>query len=154
MQKRIATIVLGVLSIPALGGVAYAASHSVSDTPSPQVVIPASARSSVNGADDVTQGTTTANTSARDRGTDDTTRSTVATGGTQATSPAHGDDPATHDVGDDHGGANVTAVTTTPNTVAGDDGPNHDAGDDHGNRGPSSNSGRSSSSDDSGRSGS
>ncbi|MDQ1393824.1 MAG: hypothetical protein QOF30_2801, partial [Acidimicrobiaceae bacterium] len=75
MKKRIVCLALGVLAIPTLGGVAYAAAHSVSDRPAPQVIIPASSNSSVGG------------------------------GGA--------DDPATHDLADDHGGTAVPGATST-----------------------------------------
>lgn len=145
MHRRLATIAVGALSIPALGLAAYGAAHAVSDTPAPQVVIPASFHSS-NGADDRT--------------------------GHDPTTVAGNDEPVGHDANDDHG-VDPTTSTSTPRSVPvttqttiheANDGPGHDAGDDHGNdattsttrattsttkednRGPSQNSGPSSSS--------
>jgi hypothetical protein len=139
-------IALGMFSIPALGGVAYAASHSVSDSPTPEVVIPAGAKVAPSVSDDP--------------GQPNTTRSTPTPASVVSTTPTRrgGDDPATHDVGDDRGGVTtgntVTSIDdttsntiddhggddTTSNTIDdhGDDGATHDVGDDHGG-----NSGRS-----------
>jgi hypothetical protein len=136
MQKRIAMIALGVLTIPALGGIAYAASHSVSDSPAPKVVIPASPRAATVRSDEPA-GHDAGDNSGRGRGAGDhATTSTTATPPTTAVriAPRRNDDPATHDVGDDHGG-----TTATP-TVS-DDGPGHDVGDDHGDQSSNSGSG-------------
>jgi hypothetical protein len=126
MKKRIATIAVGLLSVPVLGGIAYGAAHAVSATPAPQQIFPVSS-SKPAGADDPVN---------HDAGDD------------------HGvDDPATHDVGDDHGG--VTTTTSAPSTTATtlhdagddhgvDDPATHDVGDDHSGNGSgrSDNSGR------------
>src|SRR5262249_31646452 len=98
---------LGILSIPALGALAYGAAHSVSDNPKPQVVIPASPIR--------------------------LPADTPATGGNgehRGSVPSAPPDanPATHDVGDDRGSKPTTPATTHPddNLAA------HDVGDDHG----------------------
>jgi hypothetical protein len=94
-SRPFATFALVAASLVLVGGVAYAAVQSVDSTPTPQVVIPAASSS-----DDASP---TANPSPSDDG-------------------RHGaDDPADHDVNDDHGG------------LTGDDDPaTHDVGDDHG----------------------
>jgi hypothetical protein len=136
MKKRLVTVVFTMLSIPALGGVAYAASQSVSDSPRPQVIIPASAAHS--------PGDNPATHDGRDdHGIDTATSTTVSPPGAPAkhdvrddngvdavtgTSVATDDNPATHDVGDDNG---VDAVTGT--SVPSNDNPaTHDVGDDNG----------------------
>jgi hypothetical protein len=134
VQKRFVTLALGVLSIPMLGGVAYAAAHSISDRPSPQVVIPASSRTSAGGADDPAS-----HEANHAQGTDDSGNHLARTTATTAVNPPTraSDDGPNHDVGDDHGGAATAGPTTT---VAG-----HDVGDDHGGSSGSSSSGSGSS---------
>lgn len=113
MFKRPLSLAIIAISVPLFGGVAYAATQSVSNTPNPQVVIPTTpttddhggARTSTPGRDD----------SATHDANDDK--------GGLTTTVTVGDDPATHDVGDDHGG------TTAP---TGDDPATHDATADHG----------------------
>ena len=101
-----------VLALPALGTVAYAAAHAVSNNPAPQRVIPIDTRSRVEDSTDTTDLRGPEAEPGDDRGDDN-----VTTRATSPTVPA-----ATHDAGDDHGGA----------TTVSDDGPNHDLGDDHG----------------------
>jgi hypothetical protein len=119
MKKRIVSLALGVLAIPTLGSVAYAAAHSVSDRPAAQVIIPASSSSSLRaaGADDP---------ATHDLGDD---RGGTTIPGTTGTTVVG------HDVGDDHGGTTIPGTTGT--TVAG-----HDVGDDHGGASNSGSSGR------------
>jgi hypothetical protein len=159
MNKRLITMALGVLSVPALGGLAYGAAHSVSDNPRPQVVIPASTSRSaddpathdVNDDHGVDVTTSTTNTTVSD---DNPATHDVGDDGV--------DNPATHDVGDDDGGR--TTPTTVSNSGPGssnsgpgsvssgsgsDDPATHDVGDDHGGT-----SGSSSGSSGSGSSGS
>src|SRR3954468_12038956 len=95
-SPRILTITLGTASLLAVGGVAFAVVQSVDASPAPQVVIPTS-----------------------------TVHSATAEPGDDRGSARHGaDDPAAHDIGDDHG-------STT--TVGGNDDPaTHDIGDDRG----------------------
>jgi hypothetical protein len=122
MHKRLVSIALGALSIPALGFGAYAAAHAVSDTPAPQVIIPAGFHPSdltndpighdvndVPGADDPV------GHDANDNRLPASAASTTAPRNvpvTTATTEAHHDDGADHDAADH-------------------DAPNHDAGDDH-----------------------
>src|ERR1700722_11361038 len=49
LARRLATVALGTLAFPALGLVAYVAAHTVSDTPQPQVILPADAHPSSSG---------------------------------------------------------------------------------------------------------
>jgi hypothetical protein len=96
-SPRILTVTLGTASLLAVSGVAFAVVQSVDTSPAPQVVIPTSTvHSATPRPSDDHAGTTSAGTS--------------------------DDNPATHDVGDDHGGA----------TVGSDDPATHDAGDDRG----------------------
>ena len=108
MKKRLFTVALGMLSIPAMGGVAYAAVHSVPESPKPQMVIPASPIS------------TGGSPATHDVG-DDRRVAPAA-----STTAAPRDDPASHEVGDDRKVAPVTG------TKAGsDDNPaTHEVGDD------------------------
>jgi hypothetical protein len=50
MHKRLVTVALSTLSIPALGLAAFISAHSVSETPAPQVIIPSTSPSSTGGA--------------------------------------------------------------------------------------------------------
>lgn len=108
MFKRPLSIALVLVAVPLFGGVAYAATQSVSSEPSPKVVIPARSIADDHGG--------TRNSSA-----DPTSHDANDDKGGLATLPTS-NDPATHDVGDDHGGA----------TATNDDPATHDAGDDHG----------------------
>jgi hypothetical protein len=92
LSRRILSVGLAVASLPVLGSFAYAAAHSVSDTPAPQRIFPASSD----------------NTSPADNPAN------------LAPSNVHGDDrgavTSTHDVGDDRGGraVPVSPATATP----------------------------------------
>ena len=92
MKKRLFTIALGVSSIPAMGGVAYAAVHSVPESPNPQMVIPASPISAGS------------NPATHDVG-DDRRLAPAA-----STTAAPRDNPAGHDLRDDRKVAPVTAT--------------------------------------------
>jgi hypothetical protein len=84
------TFTLATVAVVLVGGVAYAAVQSVDATPTPQVVIPAASASS----DD---------SSPSESPTPSASASPSAT--SSPDDGRHGaDDPATHDVGDDHGG--------------------------------------------------
>jgi hypothetical protein len=104
MFKRPLTLAIVALSIPLFGGIAYAATQSVSSEPSPKVVIPTSPTTDDRG------GTRNATGGSDDPATHDNAG--------LVTTSTTSDNPATHDVGDDHGG-----VATTPTT-----------NDDHGGR--------------------
>src|SRR5256885_15262611 len=97
-SPRILTVTLGTASLLAVSGVAFAVVQSVDTSPAPQVVIPTSTVHS-----------------ATPRPSDDR-------GGATSRSD---DNPATHDVGDDHGG-------TTSAGTSGDNPATHHVGDDHG----------------------
>jgi hypothetical protein len=108
MQKRLVTLALGVLSIPALGMAAYVVAHSVSDSPSPQVVLPASSQLSADGGN----------------------------GPANANGVRRADDPAAHDGtstslgSQDNGeGSQPRAARDSTSTTLGhgNDGPGHDA---------------------------
>jgi hypothetical protein len=122
MFKRPLTLALVALTVPLFGGIAYAATQSVSSEPSPKVVIPTtpttddhgSVRSSTGGTDDP------ANHDAN---------GVPAAHGAPVTTVKTGDDPATHDVGDDKGGL-------TPAASKRDDPATHDVGDDKGGLAP------------------
>jgi hypothetical protein len=108
MQKRLAAIVLGMLTIPALGGVAYAASQSVSASPGPQVVIPAGA---AQGSGDKTA----THDQRDDNGVDATTNDVGDDNGVDSVTSAPvttPDNPATHDVGDDRSSTTTSAGST------------------------------------------
>jgi hypothetical protein len=113
MKRRLVTIAMAALSVPALGLAAYSTAYAVSASPAPQVVIPASLHVSGPGADD------------------------PATHEADHVSGA--DDPATHDANDISGrGRGISAGTARPTAPVAtktamshrDDGPNHDAVDD------------------------
>jgi hypothetical protein len=95
VKKRLVTIALGALSIPVLGGAAYAVSQSVDDRPTPKVVIPsASTQPATPAVDDH--------------------------GGNRP--PGVSDDGPQHDVGDDHGGNRPPGVSDDgPQHNVGDD---------------------------------
>jgi hypothetical protein len=145
MNKRLATLAASVLVVPALGGVAFAAAHSVPDSPAPQVVIPASDDTATSGAETETETEHAPEVErADDRGTGD-----AATHDAGDDRDATGtDDPAGHDagddIGDDHGGL----------TPGSDDSATHDAGDDSGTTSTASGSTVTSTSDDGGHRGS
>jgi hypothetical protein len=151
--RRLLTVSAGIASIPALAGVGYVAAHAVSDTPSPQQVIPIESHTSVG--DDANAAEVRGreaepaddrNTGAQATNDDSSTTSTTS----QPTAPATGelrhgaDDGPLHDVNDDHGG------TTTPTTEVGDDSSNRGPGSDDSGHTGSDDSG----SEDSGHSGS
>lgn len=141
MQKRFVTIALGVLAIPVLGSIAYAAAHSVSDRPSPQVIIPASSNSSVAqvnhvaGSDDPANHETANSIAQRGAGAD---RGGQPAGGTVTPTTGGTDDGVGHDIGDDHGGQ---ATPGTVTTIGGDDhGGGPGSGSSGGGPGPSASS--------------
>jgi hypothetical protein len=142
MKKRLLTLAIGALAIPVLGGAAYAAAHSVSDTPSPQVVI-----APANTASHSSRGHAT--TTSDDHGVDPTTSSTVDDNGhdgvghvagddngvdptTSSTVDDNGHDGAGHDAGDDNG---VDPTTSTTVDDSGHDGPGSGGGDDNSGKG-------------------
>ena len=114
MPKKMYVLIAGVLAIPLLGGVTYAASHAVSADPEPEVVIPETSTTVDNNSTDST---------APGENILDLTDTTVDT--TVDTSTTIVDDNSVdgpgHDVGDDNGV----------------DGPGHDVGDDNGVEGSS-----------------
>lgn len=120
MNKRLVPVALALLSVPLVGGMAYAATQSVSTRPSPQVVIPAVA--SAGAPRDARE----------DRATVED-RATPAPGPT-ALPPTTTAARDAHDAGDDRGGATPTTRVTTTSVPGTDDGPNHDVNDDHGGR--------------------
>jgi|GEM_PF-6492471 hypothetical protein len=128
MFKRPLSLAIVAISVPLFGGVAYAATQSVSNTPNPQVVIPTTPTTDDHG------GARTSTTGRDDSATHDANDDK----GGLTTTVTVGDDPATHDVGDDHGGTTVTTSDDHGGTTAptGDDPATHDAthdvGDDHG----------------------
>jgi hypothetical protein len=96
---RILTVTLGTASLLAVSGVAFAVVQSVDSSPAPQIVLPAS-----------------------------NTRSATPEPADDRGSARHGaDDPATHDLGDDHGGTTTGGGNDDPAT--------HDVGDDSGSGG-------------------
>ncbi|MDQ1490794.1 MAG: hypothetical protein QOJ23_3308 [Actinomycetota bacterium] len=147
-SRRILSALIVAGSVTGLGGVAFAVANSVSTTPAPAFVSrlapdPAgdSGSNSGPGRRDDAPSTTSSSGPATSIGTgghDDPATHDVgddrggATGSTTVTTAAGGhDDPATHDVGDDHGGA--TGSTTVTTAGGGHDDPaTHDVGDDHG----------------------
>src|SRR5690348_13534815 len=104
LQRPRVAAAIGVLAVPALGVVAYAAANSVSDKPKPQIVIPASTSRSPG------------NPVIHDAGDDRAGRATTVT----APPRASDDNPASHDAGD-HRAGRATAITTAPR--ASDDNP-------------------------------
>lgn len=117
LPKRLLAVGVGILSLPALGVVAYAAAHAVAVTPAPERVVPIDSRTR---ADDATDATDTAVNSEQrgretevgdDRGQDDT------------------------DVGDDHGGSSNSGSGSSnsgsgsSNSGSGSDDSGHRGGD-------------------------
>jgi hypothetical protein len=97
LRRPRAAAAIGVLAVPLLGGVGYAAANSVSDDPKPQMVIPASM-----------------SRSAGDLATHDVRDDRAGQATTLTTAPRASDDnPATDDVGDDHGGLAQAGLTDT-----------------------------------------
>ena len=96
MPKKMYVLIAGVLAIPLLGGVTYAASHAVSADPEPEVVIPETSTTVDNNSTDST---------APGENILDLTDTTVDT--TVDTSTTIVDDNSVdgpgHDVGDDNG---------------------------------------------------
>jgi hypothetical protein len=126
MRKRLVSIALGVLSVPALGLGAYAAAHAVSDTPAPQVIIPAGFHvdepighdvNDVPGADDPVGHD--ANDNRLPASTTSTTTATVPVSVPVTTATTE----VRHDDAVDNDGPNHDAVDN--------DGPNHDADENH-----------------------
>jgi hypothetical protein len=180
MHKKIITAGLTLASFSMVGGMAYAATQSVSTRPSPQVVIPAASRSddrsTATTVDDRLPGVPAATD--HDAGDDRTTPTTPPSPGTVTTvagvddrARSGLDDGVGHEAGDDR--TLTTAVPTTaaprtsvPATTVPDDRGRHvEPGDDRGTSGSSgpstpttspssSNSGRGSNSSGSGSSGS
>jgi hypothetical protein len=137
MFKRPLTIALVALSVPLFGGVAYAATQSVSSEPSPRVVIPTSHTSddpATHDANDDHGGVATTPTTSDDPSTHDANDDH----GGVATTPTTSDDPSTHDANDDHGGRSGSEVGTSGSgsgkSGGSDDPSTHDVGDDHGSR--------------------
>jgi hypothetical protein len=128
MFKRPLTLALVALSVPLFGGVAYAATQSVSSEPSPKVVIPTSPTTDDHG------GARNARTGNDDPATHDANDDN----GGRVTTPVTSDDPATHDVGDDHGGISGSGSGSSGSgsgkSGGSDDPASHDVGDDHGGK--------------------
>jgi len=168
MNRRLASILLAGFSVSVATGTAIALGNAVSTTPPPAFVHsvePGSSGGTDDGAghdagDDrrsvagrtspssSTVATTAEGTTGTTSTTGSTSKVTTGTSGpatTVTTFDDHGsDDPATHDVGDDHGDDRTkpTTSTSTPSTTVstfdghGDDDPaTHDVGDDHGGDG-------------------
>jgi hypothetical protein len=132
MNKRLVTIALGALSVPAFGLGSYGAALAVSASPASQVVIPASFHSSngstdalakeeaneapgadaneVPGADD-----------AANHDANDTSTTVKAPIPATPTTVRHSDDGPGHDVGDDHGGTSTTSPTLVVSATSGHD---------------------------------
>ena len=109
MPKKMYVLIAGVLAIPLLGGVTYAASHAVSADPEPEVVIPETSTTvDNNSADSAAPGENILDLT-------DTTVDTTVDTSTTIVDDNSVDGPG-HDVGDDNGV----------------DGPGHDVGDDNG----------------------
>jgi len=127
MPKKMYVLIAGVLAIPLLGGVTYAASHAVSADPEPEVVIPETSTTVDNNSTDST---------APGENILDLTDTTVDT--TVDTSTTIVDDNSVdgpgHDVGDDNGVDGPGHDVGDDNGV---DGPGHDVGDDNGVEGSS-----------------
>lgn len=140
MHKRIVPVAIALLSVPLVGGMAYAATQSVSTRPSPQVVIPSVAGFNTvqehpddrttattvddHGVDRTVAGSPTTTVAGHDAG-DDRRPATATTGVTVTTvagvddrgrGGSGTDDRVNHDVNDDHGGRTVTS-TVTPTTA-------------------------------------
>ena|SRR5438445_10637107 len=114
MRKRVVTIAVAALAIPAIGSIAYGAGRSVSDHPAPQVVIPASSSSTTGGYDPtyhLSGADERPNHEADDLGDAHDDRLAGAIPATTTTT-SRGDDGLHHDAGDDHGGLTTKAVGT------------------------------------------
>jgi hypothetical protein len=149
MHKRLLSIAVGAVSIPALGLAAYGASHAVSDTPAPQVVIPATSQLTSNKSDDPANHDINEVPGADDSPNHEANEAPdaddpVSAPATTQTTLSHSDDGPGHDVGDDHGGrvtiapTGITRVTSVPDSSGSsgrgssghgsggtDDGPSH-----------------------------
>jgi hypothetical protein len=158
VRRKIASATLAVASVSLVGGIAYAATQSVSTRPAPQLVIPAASIGGVD--DDVTASTapgtpTTIEDRDRPRGTTSTsvTPGTVASGTvTRGTTVTTVDDRGRGRSGADDvttSTTRTTVVTSVPSTVD-DRGGHAEPGDDRSGRSGSSNSGPGSSSSGSG----
>jgi hypothetical protein len=113
-QRPWAAAAIGVLAVPFLAGVGYAAANSVIDKPKPQIAIPASSIRSAG------------NPASHHAGDDRVSRATTIT--TPAPRPSD-DNPASHHVGDDR--VSRATTITTPAPRPSDDNPvTHDVGDD------------------------
>ncbi|MCU1357711.1 MAG: hypothetical protein JWM89_3129, partial [Acidimicrobiales bacterium] len=113
LRTRLVTTVTAVAGTVILGAVAIAAAGAISNTPSPTKVVdsrPATLSKPVSSS-------SLAKRRAKHR------KPAVAPT-TPTTAPKVSDDPAAHDLGDDHGGTRPAGTT--------DDPAGHDVGDDHG----------------------
>jgi hypothetical protein len=119
MFKRPLSLVLVAVSVPLFGGIAYAATQSVSSHPSPKVVIP-------------TRPVTDDQGGTRGPSDDPTTHDVGDHAGALATTATTVAAPATHDVGDDHGDSSGGDTASTGGNGGSDDPATHDIGDDHG----------------------
>lgn len=165
MNRRLASILLAGFSVSVATGTAIALGNAVSTTPPPAFVHSVEPGSS-DGTDDTaghdaeddrrsvagrtspsssTVATTAEGTTGTTGSPSKVTTSTSGPATTVTTFDDHGsDDPATHDIGGDHGGdrTNPTTSTSTPSTTVTtfddhglDDPATHDVGDDHGGDG-------------------
>jgi hypothetical protein len=124
MLKRPASLALIAVAIPAFAGIAYAATQSVSSEPAPKVVVPTpsstepdpTAATAVTPSTGPSQGPATG-------GDDLSTPSATVVSERDTTGTTLPDDPAAHDLADDHGGGSGDGA---------DDPATHDLGDDHG----------------------
>ena len=159
MHRRLVSILLAGSAVSVLAGAAIALGNSVSTTPAPAFVRSVESPSPGGPVTARADGSTTTTGAGHegehggDGGFDadpsTTTSTTTLTAPAPAMTPppAPGDDPATHDVGDDHGNDATTiddpagGATTSATVLAGsgghDDPATHDLGDDHGGSGGS-----------------
>jgi hypothetical protein len=97
-------VAVGTASLVLVGGIAYAAVQSVDTSPRPQVVVPTSSSHSATSGASGASGTSSTPSPSRLPGSDDPATHDVNDDHGGTTSGRGTDDPATHDVHDDHGG--------------------------------------------------
>jgi hypothetical protein len=125
MNRRFISIALTILFVPGLGALAYAASHSVADTPAPQRIFPASSEHTTP-ADDP------ANLAPSNIRADDNSGTGRASSASGSSAGVTGDHTVSHVVGDDHRATPTivaaTTATTAPRTIATTSRPNSNSG--------------------------